>query len=132
MANITIPIAPEISVLINDTAVGALQSFRERSVQKLNLLRQLGSSDNLDFHNGAAEHTIHLRYLMPFGCSLVQPPADPHGLQNFVLEIRLADRVLHFTGCQYASVETSCTLGGSILCEAEIHALTRSCVIGEE
>ncbi len=127
MPYVKIPSIAAPAVYLNGTAVGALQSFHERCTQTLTALRQLGSCDLSALHRGEKEYLITLRYLLPLGSSLVEPNADLHTLSNFTLEIKASQRTLRFTGCECALIETGCTAGESIFCEAQIHALTREC-----
>ena len=126
MNNLTVPIAPRVTVMINGVSVGALQFYSEKTQRQLDLLRSLGSSENRSFHIGAQEHIVRLRYLMPSKSELAEGTTDPHTLQNFDLRIDTPDRVICFAPCEYLSVETSCEVGGGIVCEAVIHALKRT------
>ncbi len=126
MTNITAPVAPHITVLINGIPVGALQFFSEKTIRDVKLLRSLGSAENQSFHLGTAEHIVHLRYLMPKAPDLVESGNDPHALQSFTLRIAMGDSSIVFEACEFVSMETSCNVGGSIVCEAVLHALRRN------
>lgn len=126
MNNLTVPIAPRITVMINGISVGALQFYSEKTVRQLELLRSLGSSENQNLHVGAQEHTVRLRLLIRPKSELAERTPDLHALQNFDLRIDTPDRVICFASCEYLSLETSCEVGGSIVCEAVIHALKRT------
>ena len=126
MTNLTAPIAPHITVLINGLPVGALQYYSEKTLREVKLLRSIGSAENQGFYIGASEYAVHLRYIMPKAATLVESSNDAHGLQNFTLRIAMGDSSIVFEACEYVSLETSCTIGGSIVCEAVIHALRRA------
>lgn len=115
------------TVYLNATAVGALESFHERCTQALTTLRQLGSCEASAIHKGEKSYLITLRYLLPPGSSIIDPNVDLHTLSNFTLEIKASERTLRFTGCECAVIETGCTAGESIFCQAQIHALVREC-----
>lgn len=122
MENLTLPLAPEIAVKINGQTVGALQSFREVTNRSLHPIRQLGSEEILGFYTENTGYTVTLGVMMTAGLSAF----DVHGLSAFTLTVCFADRTVTFGGCEYASLETVCSVGGSLLCRAELHALTRS------
>ena len=132
MNNLTVPFAPRVTVMINGICVGALQFYSEKTQRQVNTLRELGSPENRGFHTGTQEHIVRLRYLMPPMSELAEGTTDPHTLQNFDLRIDTPDRVICFAPCEYLSLETSCEVGGGIVCEAVIYALQRTIQEGEK
>lgn len=118
---------PEVRVELNGNAIGALQSFRELIGRTLRPIRQLGSDELLGFYTENTGFTVTIGFLLSAGLTLTDAQKLLHKLSNFTLGICFSDHTLRFGGCEYASLETSCSIGGSLLCQAEIHALTRTC-----
>ncbi len=127
MAFTAFPSAANIRAVINGIPVGALRSFSERCVQELQLLRELGSSDNLICNPVGKQFIVDLQYILPLGCNTVDAPADPVSLATFNLVINLPNRTLRFIDCVYESVQTSCEVGGDIICTMRIIARNRLC-----
>lgn len=125
MSFTTYPTAPNISAKINETPIGALRSFSERCEQEVQLVRELGSCENLVYHCNGKQYIIDLQFVLPYGCNAVEPPEDPALLTTFNLTIFLADRTLWFVGCVYESVQLSCEVGQSLLCTMRIRARER-------
>lgn len=128
MAKETIALTPEVRIEINGETVGALQSFREVTGRTLRPIRQLGSDNLLGFYAEKTGFTVTIGFLLTAGLTLTDAQRLLHTLSNFTLGICFSDHTLSFSGCEYASLETSCSVGGSLLCQAEIHALRRSCI----
>ncbi len=124
----TYPITPDIRANIDSVSIGALRSFSERCDQELQLLSALNETDTLFFNRNAKKYTVELQYILPLGCGAVDMPDDPVSLGRFTLEIYLADRTLRFEDCVYESVQTSCEVGGSLLCTMRILSLNRQCI----
>lgn len=126
MNHLTQPVAPHLTVMINNAPVGALQFYSEKTVRRVETMRSLGSSENKGFYFGEQEHSIRLRYLMPPASLMTELVPDPHSLHGFQLRINTPDRAICFSPCEFFSVETSCEIGGGIVCEASICALHRT------
>ena len=126
MMNITVPVAPSISVLINGVPIGPLQRFSEKIVRDLKLIRPLASTENREFYRGAEEYIVQLRYIRPLNTLLTDADCPMHELQNFKIHIDLVDRLIVFESCELESLETSCDTAGSMICDAVIHALHRT------
>ena len=126
MDNLTVPIAPNISVLINGVPLGGVSHFSEKTVRDLKMLRSLGSTENRGFYRGAEEYILRLHYIMPLNSLLTDAQWDVHDLQDFTVKINLEDRAIVFDSCEYESVETSCDAADCMRCEAVIHALHRT------
>ena len=128
MSFTTHPSTPKLRVVIDGVPVGALKSFCEKCVQDLTLMRGLGSSENLVYNRNGMQFVVDLQYVLPLGCSFVDAPADPASLQSFTLSIQLPNRTLRFSECVYESVQTSCEVGGELLCTMRIFARRRECI----
>lgn len=126
MENTMIPVAAKVFVLINGTQVGALQSYREKTVRQLSRLHPIGSNRDDALHITDTEHVVTLRFLMPGGSALTEKASDPHEQFDFTLQINAPDRMITYSGCEYQSIEMSSAVGQGIVCEAVIHALARS------
>ena len=125
MPFVTFPTSPNITAAIDEIPIGALRSFSEKCIQDVQLVRELGSSENLVHQCNGKQYFIELQFILPLGCSAVDAPADPAQLTNFNLTVRLADRTLWFPDCVYESVEQSCEVGQSLLCTMRIRACNR-------
>ena len=128
MFNSIAPIASKVTILMNGAPVGAVRSFSEKTVRELHLIRNIGSAENRSFHLGPSEHILSLEFLIPTADVPLVDASDLHLLQDFTIHIRVGDKTLFFTGCQYESIKTSCTVGKSIVCEAVVHALGRTVI----
>ena len=127
MSFITYTSGTYVRAIINGFPVGALRSFSERCVQDIELIRGIGSAANLTCSPSGKKYIVELQYIMPLGCDAVDPPSDPAQLNTFNIVINLTDRTLRFLDCVYESVQTSCEVGGDLICTMRAIAQTRIC-----
>ena len=128
MTYVTIPAAAAVRVSINGSFVGALQSYREECTQGLARICSIGSGSVQKLHPLRREYDLQLRFLMPAGSSA----PDMQELSNFTIELSAHNRTLRFGGCEFERVFTECELGGSIVCEVQLAAISRRCIVGRE
>ena len=130
MANLTVPMAPPVTVMINNAPVGAVQYYSEKTERDVQILRSVASG-NPQYHIGKDRYTLHLRYILPMNLTLADATVDLYQLHDFSLRINVPKHIIYFRSCEYASVEMRCDVSGSVVCEAVIYALERDCIAEE-
>ena len=127
MMAFSIPAEQKASVRINHVTAGALCSYKERTVQKLAPVENIGSGVPSGFCTGKTEHSAVIRFAQLDTEGSKAIPADIGALKDFTLEIRNGRRKIFLYHCEFSSFETSYEVGGPAICTMEVAALSRSC-----
>ena len=106
-----IPTSREISVTINGVRQGVVQGYTLHAEKESRSLEAFGSSLPVATVTGREQYTITLkRLLLP-----QQPQEDFFDLEDFTLAIVKPECQIVFSGCQWQSIDQSCTVGENCL-----------------
>lgn len=120
----TIPTTADIYLEINGTKVAVVQSYRASAKRTSKAIHAFGQEEPVATIRGAAAYEIELTRIYATDAA-IRDGLNFHDLSDFNLVVCKADRNVIYTGCQWAQVQESADVGGTVLEKVTVTAAHR-------
>ncbi|MBQ3357032.1 MAG: hypothetical protein IJG45_07985 [Oscillospiraceae bacterium] len=120
---------PPLSLEINGSLIGLVNSFREQMTVEVTAAAARGSNLPSGLHPGSVRYRVKLNRVL-LENPMLTDGFSPYELHNFTLSIIGPRQTVRFTGCEFTSVTVHTEAGSCLIEEAELMALDRSAVTG--
>lgn len=120
----TIPTTSDIYLEINGKKVAVVQSYKVTAQRSAKPILAFGQEEPVATIRGAAQYTLELTRIYATDAA-IRDGLDFYGLSDFNLVIVKPDRSVIYTGCQWAQLQESAEVGGTVLERVTVTASRR-------
>ncbi|WP_296627028.1 hypothetical protein [uncultured Negativibacillus sp.] len=121
MALVSIPTSADIYIEINGKRVAAAQSYRVQSSRESKYIEAFGSSEPVGTVGGRVKHWIELSRV----CLYQTEGVDFYDLSGFNLVVVRPDCKIIYSGCEWADITQTASVGDVILEKVSLVASRR-------
>ena len=114
----------EISIEVNGRRLAVAQSYRARAMRESRPVEAFGSREPVGMMSGRLTYQIELARVQLLDEALGDG-VDFHGLRGFTLVIAKPGQRVIYSGCEWAGIDESAGLGGTVLESVSLVATTR-------
>ena len=120
----TIPTTADIYLELNGTKIAVVQSYRVTATRSARTIQAFGQEEPVATIRGAASYRLELTRIYATDTA-IRDGLDFQSVSDFNLVICKPDRNVIYTGCEWAELEESAEVGGTVLERVVITATHR-------
>lgn len=118
------PTSSDISIEVNGRKLAVAQQYRAQSTRESRYVEAFGSLEPAGTVGGRIKHLLELTRVSALSDS-VNDGIDFHALSGFNVVIARPDRKIIYSGCEWANIDESASLGNVVLEAVSIVASKR-------
>ena len=118
------PTSSEITIEVNGRPLAVAQSYRAQSTRESRYVEAFGQVEPAGTVGGRVKHMLELTRVSVLSDAL-SDGVDFHELSGFNVVIVKPDRKIIYSGCEWASIDESASLGNVVLEQVSIVASKR-------
>lgn len=118
------PTSSDISIEVNGRKLAVAQSYRAQTTRESRYVEAFGSTEPVGTVGGKVKHVLELTRVSALA-EAISDNVDFHELTGFNVVIQKPDRKVIYSGCEWASIDESTSLGGLVMESVAIVASKR-------
>jgi hypothetical protein len=118
------PTSSDISIEINGRRLAVAQQYRAQTTRESRYVEAFGSAEPVGAVGGKVKHVLELTRVSALA-DVIGDGVDFHGLSGFNVVIQKPDRKIIFSGCEWAAIDETASLGSVVLESVSIVASKR-------
>lgn len=118
------PTSADISIEINGRKLAVAQQYKAQTTRESRYVEAFGSTEPVGTVGGRVKHVLELTRV----CALAEAVGDGidfHGLSGFNVVIQKPDRRIIYSGCEWATIDETASLGNVVMESVSIVASRR-------
>lgn len=118
------PTSSEISIEVNGRKLAVAQRYRAQTTRESRYVEAFGSAEPAGTVGGKIKHLLELTRVAALADTL-SDGIDFHALSGFNVVIAKPDRKIIYSGCEWASIDETASLGNVVMESVSIVAAKR-------